>query len=223
MQERIVERVDSSYPIDKLMPFCEAAINDDRPAAVNMRPEDWQNRPNTFLYCLYIEKRYDGNRACYYIYRENGKIVAGHGYYPFEADPNMYVQSRVYSIPSHIKPLGRSKLTTSNMLGSLLADKALTQNYIGSIISLEHYNEQLADKIVRITQPHRYPNYYFDTQIVNGRVIKPRHYKDYGLRTQPMKKYGTCMIKGVPQIVIYHLFDEDYRDELFKNLDKVKV
>jgi len=31
------------------------------------------------------------------------------------------------------------------------------------------------------------------------------------------------MIKGVPQIVIYHLFDEDYKDELFKNLDKVKV
>jgi hypothetical protein len=222
MLERMVERVTSRYPIEKLLPLCEEAIHDDRPAAINMRAEDWENRPNTLLHCIYKQKRYD-DRAGYYIYRENGKIVAGHGYYPFDEDPNMYVQSRVYSVPSHIKALGRDKMTTSNQLGSLIADKALTEGYIGGIITLEEYNSELADKIVRITDPKRYPNYYYDTELINGRVCKPRHYKDCGLRTQPMKKYGTCIIKGTRQIVLYHLFDDSYKDELFKILDKIRA
>lgn len=223
MLERIIERVTSNYPIEKLMPLCAAARLDDRPAAINMRAMDWENRPNTFLHCLYKQKRYDGDRACYYIYREDGKIVAGHGYYQFDEDPDMYVQSRVYSIPSHVKKLN-TKQTTSNMLGSFLADKAFTQGYLGGIISLEKYNEQLADKIVRITQPHRYPNYYFETDILNDKVVIARHYKDSGLRTQPMKKYEhSCMIKNVEQIILYHLFDQDHKDELYKNLDKVKI
>lgn len=222
MMERIVERVTSRYPIEKLLPLCEEAIHDDRPAAINMRAEDWENRPNTLLHCIYKQKRYD-ERAGYYIYRENGKIVAGHGYYTFDEDPNMYVQSRVYSIPSHTKPIGKDKMTTSNQLGSLIADKALTEGYIGGIITLEEYNSELADKIVRITDPSRFPNYYYDTQLIHGRVCKPRHYKDYGLRTQPMKKYGTCIIKGTKQIVLYHLFDESYKDELFNKLDKIRA
>jgi len=222
MLERIVERVTSKYPIEKIMPLCEAAIDDERPAAINMRPENWQNSPHSLLYCIYIEKRYD-DRAGYYIYREDGNIVAGHGYYPFDEDPNMYVQSRVYSVPSHTKALGRDKMTTSNQLGSLIADKALTEDYIGGIITLEEYNSELADKIVRITDPKRYPNYYYDTQLINGRVCKPRHYKDCGLRTQPMKKYGTCIIKGTRQIVLYHLFDELYKEQLFENLDKIRA
>jgi len=222
MIERIVERVTSRYPIEKLLPFCEEAKNDERPAAINMRIDNWENCPNSLLYCIYKEKRYD-DRAGYYIYRENGKIVAGHGYYPFDEDPNMYVQSRVYSIPSHAKRLGRDRMTTSNQLGSLIADKALTEGYIGGIISLEEYNSTLADKIVRITQPSRYPNYYYDTQLIHGRVCKPRHYKDYGLRTQPMQKYGTCIIKGTRQIVLYHLFDESYKTQLFDKLDKIRA
>ena len=222
MKERIVERVTSKYPIEKILPFCEAAIDDERPAAINMRPENWQNSPHSLLYCVYTEKRYD-ERAGYYIYSENGEIIAGHGYYPFDEDPNMYVQSRVYSIPSHTKPLGRDKLNTANLLGSLIADKALTEGYIGGIITLEEYNSDLADKIVRMTDPKRHPNYYYDTESINGRVCKVRHYKDCGIRTQPMKNYGTCIIKGTKQIVLYHLFDDSYKDELFKTLDKIRA
>ena len=66
MRQRIVERVTSKYPIEKIMPFCEAAIDDPRPAAINMRPDNWQNSPHSLLYCIYTEKRYD-DRAGYYI------------------------------------------------------------------------------------------------------------------------------------------------------------
>lgn len=222
MKERIVERVTSKYPIEKLMPLCEAANDDERPAAINMRPHEWQSRPNTLLHCIYEQKRYD-DRAGYYIYREDGEILAGHGYYPFDEDPNMYVQSRVYSIPSHTNPLGRDRLNTANLLGSLIADKALTEGYIGGIITLEEYNSQLADKIVRVTDPKRHPNYYYDTELINGRVCKTRHYKDYGIRTQPMTKYGVCTIKNTRQIVLYHLFDESYKDELLTKLDKIRA
>jgi hypothetical protein len=173
------------------------------------------------LYCIYKEKRYD-HRAGYYIYRENGNIVAGHGYYPFDEDENIYVQSRVYSIPNHKKSLNK-EMTTSNMLGSLIADSALKEGYLGGIITLEEYNSELADKIVRITDPSRYPNYYYDTQIIHGRVCKTRHYKDYGLRTQPMKKYGTCVIKGTRQIVLYHLFDDSYENKFKTTLEGVKA
>lgn len=222
MKERIVERVTSKYPIEELMPFCEAANDDERPAAINMRPHDWESQPNTLLHCIYKQKRYD-DRAGYYIYREDGKIVAGHGYYTFDEDPNMYVQSRVYSVPSHSASLGRNRLNTANMLGSFIADKALKEGYFGGIISLEEYNSSLADKIVRATDPSRHPNYYFDTEIVNGRVCKPRHYKDYGKRTQPMTKYGLCTIKNTKQIVLYHLFDDSYKDELLTKLDRIRV
>jgi hypothetical protein len=221
MLERTVERVTSKYPIEKLMDFCEAAKHDDRPAAINIRAENWENSPNTLLYCLYKDKRYD-DRAGYYIYRENGVILSGHGYYPFDEDPNIYVQSRLYSIPSHKKSLSKNT-TTSNMLGSHIADVALTQGYLGGIITLETYNSALADKIVRITNPERYPNYYYDTDIINGIVCKVRHYKDLDLRTQPMKKYGICNIKQTKQIVLYHLFDDSYRDELFKKLDSIRA
>ena len=222
MKERIVERVTSKYPIEKILPLCEAAINDERPAAINMRPENWQTSPHSLLYCIYTEKRFD-ERAGYYIYRENGEILAGHGYYPFDEDPNMYVQSRVYSIPSHTKPLGRDRLNTANLLGSLIADKALTEGYIGGIITLEEYNSELADKIVRMTDPKRHPNYYYDTELINGRVCKTRHYKECGIRTQPMSKYGICTIKNTRQIVLYHLFDELYKKQLFEKLDKIRA
>jgi hypothetical protein len=109
------------------------------------------------------------------------------------------------------------------MLGSHIADVALTQGYLGGIITLETYNSALADKIVRITNPERYPNYYYDTDIINGKVCKVRHYKDIDLRTQPMKKYGICNIKQTKQIVLYHLFDDSYRDELFKKLDSIRA
>ena len=221
MLERTVERVTSKYPIEKLMDFCEAAKHDERPAAMNIRADNWENSPNTLLYCLYKDKRYD-DRAGYYIYRENGVILSGHGYYPFDEDPNIYVQSRLYSIPSHKKSLNKN-MTTSNMLGSHIADVALTQGYLGGIITLEEYNSKLADKIVRITDPSRYPNYYYDTDIINGIVCKVRHYKDLDLRTQPMKKYGICNIKGTRQIVLYHLFDESYRNELINKLKSIQV
>lgn len=219
MLERVVERVTSSYPIEKIMPFCEASVGDERPAAINIRPTNWENSPNSLLYCLYKEKRYD-YRGGYYIYRENGNIVAGHGYYPFEEDENIYVQSRVYSVPSYKKNLSK-EMTISNQLGTLIADKAMTEGYLGGIITLEEYNSELADKIVRITDTKRYPNYYYDTEIFNGMVCKVRHYKDVGLRTQPMKKYGLCTIKNVRQIVLYHLFDESYENKFREILKRI--
>ena len=222
MLERIVERVTSEYPIEKIMPFCDSANFDKRPASINIRSYDWENSPNSLLYCIYKEKRYD-HRAGYYIYREDGEILAGHGYYPFDEDAKIYVQSRVYSVSTHKKLLGRKEITTSNMLGSFIADRALTEGYNGGIITLEEYNSDLADKIVRITDPSRYPNYYYDTELLNGRICKVRHYKDIGLRTQPMKKYGLCSIKGTRQIVLYHLFDDNYENALKKILSGVKI
>lgn len=222
MLERFVERVTSKYPIEKLMPFCETAQQDERPAAINIKPDNWENSPNSLLHCIYKQKRYD-DRAGYYIYREDGEIVAGHGYYPFDEDSSIYVQSRLYTIPGHEKKLGRKQLTAVNMLGSHIADVALTQNYNGGIITLEEYNLKLANKIVSATNIDRYPNYYFETEIVNGRVCKVRHYKEIGIRTQPMTKYGTCIIKDTKQIVLYHLFDDQYKNTLLKKLDTIRV
>ena len=57
MLERTVERVTSKYPIEKLMDFCEAAKHDERPAAINIRPDNWENNPILY-YIAYIDAFY---------------------------------------------------------------------------------------------------------------------------------------------------------------------
>jgi hypothetical protein len=222
MLERMIERVTSSYPIEKIMPFCEASIGDPRPGTEVFRPHDWENRPGCLLHCLYIEKRFD-NRAGYYIYRENGEVISGHGYYPFDEDPNIYVLCRGYSIPSHKPKIGKKVLSNMNLLGSVIADRAYKEGYLGLIDTFELHNQELAEKFVKITDPKRHPNYHYDTELKDGRFFKPRHYKDGDLRTQPMTMFGKCMIRYTPQIVVYHLFDESYKNDLINKLTGVKL
>lgn len=222
MLERMVERVTSRYPIEKIMPFCEAAINDPRPGTEVFKPHDWQNRPGCLLHCLYIEKRFD-NRAGYYIYRENGEVISGHGYYPFDEDPNIYVLCRGYSIPSHKPKVGKKVLSHMNLLGSVIADKAYKEGYLGLIDTFELHNKELAEKFVKITDPNRHPNYHYDTELKDGRFFKPRHYKEGDLRTQPMTMFGKCTVRYTEQIVVYHLFDESYKNELINKLTRIKV
>jgi hypothetical protein len=222
MLERMVERVTSRYPIEKIMPFCKVADNDERPSTDVFKTHDWENRPGSLLHCIYIEKRFD-NRAGYYIYREDGEVISGHGYYPFDEDPNIYVLCRGYSIPTYKPKLGKKTLIHMNLLGSVIADRAYKEGYLGLIDTFEKHNEDLAEKLVKITDPKRYPNYHYDTELKEGRIFKPRHYKEGDLRTQPMTMYGKCMIRYTEQIVVYHLFDESYENELINKLSGVKL
>jgi hypothetical protein len=55
----MIEKIDSSYPLLPLISFCSKSLDDIRPNAINMNPIDWENKSYTFLYLLYIEKRFD--------------------------------------------------------------------------------------------------------------------------------------------------------------------
>jgi hypothetical protein len=57
---RSLHRIDSSYPIQAMLVFCEESRGDLRGGANNMDPDDWENKPGTLLYLLYKEKRFDG-------------------------------------------------------------------------------------------------------------------------------------------------------------------
>jgi hypothetical protein len=72
---RKLVRIDSSYPLEELIEFCKNAESDTRPGAKNMDYVDWENKPHTFLYLLYKEKRFDGEYGGYIICKENEQIM----------------------------------------------------------------------------------------------------------------------------------------------------
>jgi hypothetical protein len=214
----IIQKISSSYSVDKIIDFCKLANNDKRPSAVNMDYIDWENKPHTFLYKLFIEKRFDGDRAGYFIYKENDKIVAGSGYSPFTIDENMYCQSRSYAVPAknlYDQRQGIIKLTM------VISDDSFYRGYSGGVLSFEPHNEEFAEKLRRVEEKHtKSPTYY--TRKIGDKIYQ--HYKKDLKRCIPLTRYEHIVNYNYSkQIIMYHLFDLDYEKTLITNLDKARV
>jgi hypothetical protein len=94
-----LEKIDSSYPIEKILPFCEESLRDPRPGAENMSPVGWEKNKSSFLYLLYVEKRYNGNGNGYIIHKKDDKILSGSGFSVSDLDEKMtHLSSRCYTI-----------------------------------------------------------------------------------------------------------------------------
>jgi len=94
-----VIRITSDYSIDdKLINFCKTSHFSDDPTAENMEFIDWENRPETLLNQIFIQRVYD--KGGYFCLERDGEYVAGCGYYPFEGDENIAVcPVRLYVTP----------------------------------------------------------------------------------------------------------------------------
>jgi hypothetical protein len=74
---------------DKLFDFCSRNF-ENKPIFQNYDVIDWENKPHTLLYVLYIEKRFDECGYGVYI-DENNKIIAGSGMYRSEFNNDIFV------------------------------------------------------------------------------------------------------------------------------------
>lgn len=73
---------------DIVFNFCKNNFNNNI-SMQNYDFVDWENKPNTLLYLLYIEKRFD--ECGYGVYIEDNKILAGTGMYRSEINPLLFI------------------------------------------------------------------------------------------------------------------------------------
>lgn len=201
-------RIDSSYPIDKILPFCNHAIDDPRPGAVNMTPVDWENNKSSFLYLLYIEKRYDGPGNGYIIYTEDDEILCGGGFSVSDIDPYMtHLSSRSYTIPGVVLP------RIHGDIHSMSIDISMEEGRHGAFSSANEYNKRFIPGFLKINDPKNYPTYEFK----DG-----KHYGKPGIRIHPMEPAGPLLLKGTKQWILYMIWYEEHRPHFQSVLDNIR-
>ena len=201
-------RIDSSYPLAELIEFCKNSDLDSRDGAKNMDYVDWEDKPHTFLYLLYKEKRFDGALSGYVICKENEQIICGQGFYLSEIDNMICCGVRSYTIPE------KNCASTHGDIKDMIYDYAKTSGAIGCFYSFNEYNKRYVDGYIKVNEPSNYKSSYIDDNgqwwSKNGRKI---HLHD---------SYGPIRLKDTKQWIIYHLFrpsDKISILEQLKNLD----
>lgn len=204
--------VDSNTPIEIFNDFLSAAEYDDSPAAINMVMHDWENRPNSFLYKLYVEKIYDKvNRGAYLLHHDSdGSVISGTGLSSWTTDDNVSLFfSRSYVVPKH-------RGTAPHRFGKnvwLLQQYAKEYNYKAAVITVNDYNKRY------VSTTHKLNTTEKDYTVING-----EHYTKTGRKFLKTDLYpNPVMINFTPQWVVYHMLDEDYEDVLLNTLQKLEV
>lgn len=202
-------RIDSSYPIDKILPFCNQAITDNRPGAANMSPIDWENNPASFLYLLYNEKRYDGLGNGYILHIEDDQILCGGGFSVSDIDPNMtHLSSRSYTIPGVVLPRVHGDIHT------MAIDISENEGRHGAFSSANEYNKRFIPGFLKINDPTNYPKYFFK----DG-----KHYGKPDFRIHPMEPAGPLILKGTKQWILYMIWNEAHRASFLSVLESIKL
>jgi hypothetical protein len=66
----------------KFLDFCKlASFESSQPASINMWHKNWEDKPNTLPYSLFIENRFSKNKGQFHILLANNNIVACGGVY----------------------------------------------------------------------------------------------------------------------------------------------
>lgn len=199
-------RINSSYPIEEILQFCEEAQNDGRDGASNMDYVNWENKPHTLLYLLYKEKRFDGTASGYVIFKDEDRIVCGQGFYQSEIDRMVCCGVRSYTVPG---------INCSAMHGDikdLAFDIARDAGMAGCFFSFNEYNKRYVDGYLRVNDPVNFTTSFCDE---NGQWWSRR-----GRKIHPHVAYGPIRLKGTKQWIIYHLFEQKFEQELLLNLKK---
>lgn len=203
-----LQRIDSCFPIDKIMPFCEEAIDDPRPGAENMHPIDWENNKASFLYLLYIEKRYDGNGNGYVIHTRDNRIVCGSGFSVSDIDEKMtHLSSRSYTVPGLRLP------RIQGFIHDFAIDTSKAEGRYGAFSSLNEYNKRFVDGYLYLNDPKNHKGYYYE----DG-----KHYAKPGVRIHPMEAAGPLLLKGTKQWITYMIWNEDHREKFLHTLETIK-
>ena len=204
----MIERIDSNSPSREVISYCRQAHDDPRPAAVNMYAHDWENNPASLLHKLYIQKKFDGPKAGYLIYKDQDTIVGSLGYYPSEIDPTMMVLgSRGYSKYGYFKHNMQSEMVSQAI------DLVLDLGMKGGYFTWNKYNLKRCKQSVALNEPKQWKQYYFE----NG-----KHYREPGIRLRPLTMAGPYEIEYTQQWISYHLHDRDHEQTFLQILSKHK-
>ena len=203
------EIINSTYPIDLLLPFCHHAVDDPRTGAVNMSPINWENTGSSFLYALYIQKRYDGAGNGYILYRRDSEILCGGGFHQSNIDPHMtHLSSRSYTIPGIQLPRVHGDIHT------MAIDHSIEAGRYGAINTANDYNKRFLNYIA-INDPVNYPKYYYE----DG-----KHFGKPNFRIHPytLPENGPFKVNNTKQWLLYMIWNEDYRETFKKILEDVR-
>lgn len=192
-------RIDSRYTLDdKLIEMCKSAHYSEDPTSENIEFLDWQNRPETLLHQIYIQKVYDDGG--YFVYEENEKYLGGTGVYPFEYDTNIFVSPvRLYVIPN--LGLKKSIRTIQQLVNkSFVYSK---DNYRACIFFVNEHNRWRLKSVEHAINPKKNPYAIFPNVVA----------KIYDRRVR---------YKNTDQTAVY--FDyENYEKEIIKCLKKISL
>jgi len=203
-----LQKIDSSYPIEKIIAFCDEAIADTRPGAQNMSPIDWENNPSSFLYLLYCEKRYDGEGNGYVICEKDDKIICGSGFSASDIDEKMtHLSSRSYTIPGIRVP------RIHGAIHDFAVDTSIEAGRYGAFSSLNEYNKRFVEGYLYLNDPKNHKQYH---------VVDGKHYAKPGVRIHPMEAAGPLRLKGTKQWITYMIWNESHRDVFLSTLTKIK-
>lgn len=204
--------VDSNTPIEFFSDFLSVAEHDDSPAAVNMVMTDWENRPNSFLYKLYIEKIYDkANRGIYLLHHLNdSSVISGTGLSSWDMDNNVSLFfSRSYVVPKH-------RGTAPHRFGKnvwLLHEYAKKYNYKAAVITVNDYNKRYVSTTNKLNTTEK------DYTVIDG-----EYYTKSGRKFLKTDLYpAQVLINFTPQWIVYHMLDEHYENVLLNTLQKLEV
>ena len=193
-----LKRLDSNYADEDglLQYFCDTSLNDDWQGAINMSTYDWQDRPESLFNQLYTQKIYDGDKAGLYVYEEDGEIVCSVGLHYIE-EVNCCVASRVYAKATF------NKFRKMRLLSSIYDDlwkNIITPNYDGWINFVNSYNIPMMEHLYKINRNgDKFTR--IDTHCVFEKFDKELTYKN------------------TKQFAIYHIVNEDKRENILEYLD----
>lgn len=202
------QRIDSTFPIEEILPFCEESIGDPRPGAVNMSPVDWENNTASFLYLLYKERRYDGAGNGYIICKKDDKIICGNGFSVSDIDEKMtHLNSRSYTIPGIVVPRIHGDMHT------IAVDISIDEGRYGGFSSVNEYNKRFIEGFLKVNDPRNYPSY----ERIDG-----KHYGKPDFRIHPMEPAGPLNIKRTKQWILYMIWNESHRESFLETLESIR-
>ena len=185
----------------KVLEWCDRiSKEDEKPAAYNMRIDNWENEKDTLAHILWNKTRFDG-RGEYFFLEYRGRIIAGSGIYRSD----FHNQVAIGGVRAFINKEFRSQfLLARHVLPAQLA-WATPKDYKAILLTFNDYNKNMIKMFTKTglgVKKNRTPDMLFYNGV---------HVIDYPI-----------LIKNVPQWAIYHKIDEsfDFNWQTIKAADK---
>ena len=186
----IVNKKTQSKEILDFCGYASTLTND--PAQVNMYHKNWEDRPETLPYLIYISERFRDNNGDFYVLKINNVIKAISGVQTSPFDTNVAMAG----IRSWIDPSLRAKMYIGHYLLPLHLSWAKEKDLKTILLSFNSYNKRLMNYFKRSGMG--VPKQRNETRLFHN-----------GVHEVPF----SVDIQYTEQWVLYHKIDESYEPD----------